>query len=209
MDSLLKYFPNLSPEQIKQFEQLGDLYPFWNQQINVISRKDIENLYLHHILHSMAIAKIQEFKAGSKVLDLGTGGGFPGIPLAILFPETDFMLVDSIGKKVKVTQEVADAIGLKNVRTQQIRVEEIKEKFDFIVTRAVAILPTLMQWTRHLYSKKHQHGTPNGLLALKGIDRATKESKALGKQGYSEIYPLSDLFEEEFFETKCIIYTQP
>jgi 16S rRNA (guanine527-N7)-methyltransferase len=208
MDTILKYFPDLSPLQIDQLSQLGALYTDWNSKINVVSRKDIENIYPHHILHSMGLAKVFQFKEGSKVMDLGTGGGLPGIPLAILFPEVDFLLVDSIGKKVRVTQEIADAVGLQNVRTQQARAEELKEKFDFVVTRAVAVLPQLMTWTRRVISDKDQHGTPNGIWALKGIDRATEEAKALGKEAYTEIYPLSEFFEEEFFETKCVVYAQ-
>jgi len=208
MDTILKYFPDLSPLQIDQLSQLGDLYTDWNSKINVISRKDIENIYPHHILHSMGLAKVFQFKEGSKVMDLGTGGGLPGIPLAILFPEVDFLLVDSIGKKVRVTQEIAEAVGLKNVRTQQARAEELKEKFDFVVTRAVAVLPQLVTWTRRAISDKDQHGTPNGIWALKGIDRATEEAKALGKDAYTEIYPMSAFFEEDFFETKCVVYAQ-
>jgi len=208
MDIVLKYFPDLSEEQIHQLSQLGALYADWNSKINVISRKDIENIYERHILHSMGLAKVFQFQDNSKIMDLGTGGGFPGIPLAILFPEVDFFLVDSIGKKVRVTQEVANAVGLQNVRTQQIRAEEIKEKFDFVVTRAVAVMPKLVQWTRRVISDQHRHGTPNGIWALKGIDRAKEETKALGKGAYSEIYPMQDFFEEEFFETKCVVYTQ-
>lgn len=208
MDRIKHYFPNLTDLQINQLSQLGDLYADWNSKINVISRKDIDNIYERHVLHSMAIAKVMNFKAGSHIMDLGTGGGFPGIPLAILFPDVNFLLVDSIGKKVKVAQEVADALQLTNVRSQQIRAEELKEKFDFVVTRAVAVLPKLMQWTKRCISNKHQHGTPNGIWALKGIDRAAEESKELGKSAYTEIYPLSDFFEEEFFETKCIVYAQ-
>jgi len=208
METILKYFPNLSPLQKDQLSQLGDLYTDWNSKINVISRKDIENIYTHHVLHSMGLAKVFQFKEGSKIMDLGTGGGLPGIPLAILFPEVDFLLVDSIGKKVRVTQEIASAVGLQNVRTQQARAEELKEKFDFVVTRAVAVLPKLVTWTRRAISDQHKHGTPNGIWALKGIDRATEEAKALGKRAYTEIYPMSDFFEEDFFETKCVVYAQ-
>ncbi|BDS13875.1 16S rRNA (guanine(527)-N(7))-methyltransferase RsmG [Aureispira anguillae] len=208
MNTILKYFPDLNPTQIDQLSQLGALYADWNSKINVISRKDIDNIYVRHVLHSMSLAKIFQFKDGSKVMDLGTGGGFPGIPLAILFPNVDFLLVDSIGKKVRVTEEVARAVGLKNVRTQQIRAEELKEKFDFVVTRAVAVLPQLVRWTHRVISDKHQHGTPNGIWALKGIDRAKEEAKALGNNAYTEIYPMKELFEEEFFETKCIVYAQ-
>lgn len=208
MDALLRYFPNLTDQQCQQFEQLDAVYRDWNSKINVISRKDIDNLYTHHIVHSLGIAKVLSFKPGTKIMDLGTGGGFPGIPLAILFPEVDFMLVDSIGKKVRVTQAVADAVGLTNVRSQQIRAEELKERFDFVVTRAVAVLPQLMTWIHRSLHDDHQHGMPNGLLALKGIDRATEETQALGKKAYTEIYPLQDYFEEEFFETKCVVYAQ-
>jgi 16S rRNA (guanine527-N7)-methyltransferase len=208
MKKIQQYFPRLNDLQIDQLSQLGDLYADWNSKINVISRKDIENIYERHVLHSMAIAKVTSFKAGSKIMDLGTGGGFPGIPLAILFPDVDFLLVDSIGKKVKVAQEVADALHLKNVRSQKIRAEELKEKFDFVVTRAVAVLPKLATWTKRCISDNHQHGTPNGIWALKGIDRATAEAQELGRNAYTEIYPLSDFFDEEFFETKCIVYAQ-
>ena len=207
-DIIKKYFGDFTDKQWEQLEALGGLYADWNNKINVISRKDIANIYERHILHSMGLLPIFEFKDGAKVMDLGTGGGFPGIPLAILFPEVEFLLVDSIGKKVKVTQEVANAIGLKNVRTKQVRVEEVKEQFDFVVTRAVAVLPKLMAWTKKCISKTHQHGVPNGMWAYKGIDRATAEAKELGNRAYTEIYPLSEYFEEEFFETKCIVYVQ-
>lgn len=208
MEIIQQYFPSLTPLQIEQFGQLDALYKDWNSKINVISRKDIDNLYVHHILHSLGIAKVFQFKAGSKIMDLGTGGGFPGIPLAIFFPEVEFLLVDSIGKKILVTQEVTNALGLKNVRCLQSRAEEIKEKFDFVVTRAVAPLPELVAWTKKCISNKHQHCTPNGIWALKGIDQAKEETKALGKTSYTEIYPLSKYFKEEFFETKVVVYAQ-
>lgn len=208
METILKYFPNLTESQRNQLAQLDALYKDWNSKINVISRKDIDNLYLHHVLHSMGLAKVFQFKNGSKIMDLGTGGGFPGIPLAILFPEVHFFLVDSIGKKVTVAQNVAQALGLENVQCQQARAEEVKEKFDFVITRAVAPLPQLVTWTQKVISDKHQHGTPNGIWALKGIDQAQEESKALGKMAYSEVFPMSTFFEEEFFETKCVVYTQ-
>jgi 16S rRNA (guanine527-N7)-methyltransferase len=208
MEPILHYFPDLSEQQIAQLSQLGDLYKEWNSKINVISRKDIDNIYLHHILHSIGLAKVIQFKPGTKVLDLGTGGGLPGIPLAILFPEVDFFLVDSIAKKIRVTQAIADAVELKNVRTKQIRAEEVKETFDFVVTRAVAVLPKLVNWTKRLISKNHKHGVPNGIWALKGVDRATEEATQLGENAYSEIYPMSDIFEESYFETKCVIYVQ-
>lgn len=208
METIQQYFPNLTKIQRHQLDQLGDLYQDWNSKINVISRKDIDNLYVHHILHSMGLSKVFQFKSGSNIMDLGTGGGFPGIPLAILFPEVKFLLADSIGKKIVVTQEVANAIGLKNVRCQQVRAEEVKEKFDFVVTRAVAPLPQLVAWTKQIISDKHQHGTPNGIWALKGSDQAKEESKELGKLAYTEIFPLSKYFKEEFFETKCAVYVQ-
>lgn len=208
METLLNYFPDLTTQQQEQFQQLTALYTEWNAQINVISRKDIENLSTRHVLHSLSIAKIIEFKAGSKVLDLGTGGGFPGIPLAILFPKTQFWLVDSIGKKIKVVEAVAKALGLKNVVAKHCRAEEIKIRFDFVVTRAVAKLPQLLRWTRLLYSKKHQHIIPNGLLALKGTNNAAAETKQIGTDSYSEVHPLSDIFEDPYFETKCIVYVQ-
>lgn len=208
MELLLRYFPNLTDHQQAQLAQLDALYRDWNSKINVISRKDIDNLYLHHVVHSLGIAKIIDFEAGTQILDLGTGGGFPGIPLAILFPEVEFFLVDSIGKKVKVTQAIADALELSNVRTAQIRAEQVKEKFDFVVTRAVAVLPKLMTWIRGHIHQQHKHGMPNGLLALKGTDRAAIETKELGRKAYSEVYPLEDYFEEEFFTTKCVVYVQ-
>ncbi len=208
MEKIQHYFPDLTEKQIDQLAQLGELYEDWNSQINVISRKDIENIYERHVLHSMAIAKVTSFKAGSRIMDLGTGGGFPGIPLAILFPEVEFTLLDSIGKKVLVTREIANAIGLDNIQAQQIRAEESKEKFDFVVTRAVAVLPKLMEWTKRCISDKERNSTPNGIWALKGIDRATEEAKELGKGAYTEIYPLSKYFKEEFFETKCLVYAQ-
>ena len=208
MDPILHYFPDLSDQQIAQLSQIGDLYKEWNSKINVISRKDIDNIYLHHILHSMGLAKVIQFKPSAKILDLGTGGGLPGIPLAILFPEVDFFLVDSIAKKVRVTQAIADAVGLKNVRSKQIRVEEVTDTFDFVITRAVAVLPKLVNWTRNIISNDHKHGMPNGIWALKGIDRATEEATQLPNNAYSEVYPMSNIFEESFFQTKCIIYVQ-
>lgn len=206
MEIINKYFKELNPTQIEQLQKLDELYRHWNAQINVISRKDIDNLYTHHVLHSMTLAKVMQFKAGAKVMDLGTGGGFPGIPLAILFPETEFLLADSIRKKVKVTAEVAEAIGLKNVRTQHSRAEEIKEKFDFVVTRAVAKAEKLLNWTRKSISPNQQHGIPNGIWAYKGLTHIEEEIKALPKDCYTEIYPMSDFYTEEFFETKCLLY---
>lgn len=208
MEKILSYFPNLSPKQQEQLTMLGSLYREWNQKINVISRKDIDNLYLHHVLHSMAIARLIDLKPGSRVLDLGTGGGFPGIPLAILFPETEFVLIDGIRKKITVVNEVANALGLKNVEGLQQRAEERKGRsFDFIVTRAVALLEKLVPWSMHLIKEEQQHGLPNGLIALKG-GRVKEEVKALPRGSYSEIYPIIDFFDEPFFEEKSIVYVQ-
>ena len=208
MEIILSYFPNLSEEQKRQFQSLQELYAEWNQQINVISRKDIENLYLHHVLHSLAIARYIQFKPGTDVLDLGTGGGFPGLPLAILFPETRFLLVDYIGKKLKVVNEVAAAIGLTNIETRHMRVEEIKDKkFDFVVTRAVATLDKLFYWSKKLIKTKHINAFPNGIIALKG-GNIREEIKLLPRGEYAEITPLSKYFKESFFEEKALVYIQ-
>jgi 16S rRNA (guanine527-N7)-methyltransferase len=208
MTDILKYFPNLTPLQIQQFEQLLPLYKEWNEKINIISRKDIENLYTHHVLHSLAIAKVVNFKDGAKILDLGTGGGFPGIPLAILYPSVSFYLVDSIGKKIKVVQEIAAALELNNVEAEHIRVENIKNrKFDFIVTRAVAQLDQLVKWSRHLINKQQVHALPNGFLALKGGD-VREEIKALGKQQYAETNSITKFFKVAYFEEKSVVYVQ-
>lgn len=200
---ILKYFPDLTEKQIQQFAQLKEVYAFWNEQINVISRKDVDNFYERHVLHSLAIAKVMTFKDGSKILDIGTGGGFPGIPLAILYPECDFLLVDSIGKKIKVVNEVAKAIGLENVRGVHERAENIKEKFDFIVSRAVTAMPSFLQWTKGKFKKEQINALPNGILYLKGGD-LTEEMQPV-KQFY-EINPITDFFTEEFFETKKVVY---
>ena len=170
MELITKYFPHLSADQKKQFEQLKELYKDWNLKINVVSRKDIDELYLRHVLHSLGIAKIQEFKPGSSILDVGTGGGFPGIPLAILFPETKFHLVDSIGKKIKVVDEVVAGLGIINVKTTNSRVEEITGKYDFIVSRAVAAMPTFVHWVKGKIAKENKHEFKNGILYLKGGD---------------------------------------
>jgi 16S rRNA (guanine527-N7)-methyltransferase len=209
MDIILKYFPNLSITQKSQFEALGPLYEEWNAKINVISRKDIENLYQNHILHSLAIAKYINFKGGSKIVDLGTGGGFPGIPLAIFFPEVQFLLVDSIGKKLTVVNEVSQAIKLDNVQTHHGRIEEIKkQQFDFVVTRAVATLDKIVPWTQSKISTKHINPLPNGLIALKGMNNIKEEIRNAGRGIYADITPISEYFEEEFFEEKCIVYAQ-
>lgn len=200
---ILKYFKELTEKQIAQFEQLYELYSFWNAQINVISRKDIDELYERHILHSLGIAKFCSFKAGEKVLDVGTGGGFPGIPLAILFPETQFHLVDSIGKKIKVVSEVAQALGLQNVRASHLRAEQVTDKYNFVVSRAVTRLADFYPWVRGKFAKENINAIPNGILYLKGGDltEEIKESKLK-----AELHPLSAYFEEEFFETKYVVY---
>jgi len=207
MEQIIKYFPNLSERQLEQLSQLEVLYRDWNEQINVISRKDIENLYAHHVLHSMAIAKLISFKKGASILDLGTGGGLPGIPLAILFPDTSFTLVDGTGKKIKVADAISREIGLRNVKTLHIRAEEVRQKFDFVVCRAVASLDKLVGWSRRLVAKKHQHALPNGLITLKGGD-IRAEKKLLHPGEYVEVFPLSDWFELPFFEEKYIVYVQ-
>jgi len=203
MHAILKYFPDLSEIQKRQFEALYELYADWNAKINVISRKDIENLYLHHVLHSLAIAKLINFKSKTKILDVGTGGGFPGIPLAILFPDCKFQLIDSIAKKIRVGQEVADAIGLKNIVLQQKRIQEEKDKFDFVVSRAVMPLPELEKLVRKNISLKQQNALPNGLITLKGGDL---DSETQPFKNIVSLTKLSYFFEEEFFETKKIIY---
>ena len=202
MDLLLKYFPNLTQLQISQFSQLQELYKDWNLKINVVSRKDIDELYLRHVLHSLGIAKVVQFKPNTKVLDVGTGGGFPGIPLAILFPEVQFHLVDSIGKKIKVVREVAEGLGLQNIKTTHGRVEEIKETYDFIVSRAVAQMETFVFWTKGKINKKQQHPIKNGILYLKGGDL----SDELKKYSSATIYNLPDYFAEDFFETKKVVH---
>tara|TARA_B100000795_G_scaffold45073_1_gene29617 strand:+ start:1429 stop:2043 length:615 start_codon:yes stop_codon:yes gene_type:complete len=201
MQIIHKYFPELSEKQIKQFADLQNLYEYWNAKINVISRKNIETLYTNHILHSLAIAKIIQFEKGTKILDIGTGGGFPGIPLAILFPEVNFLLVDSIGKKIKVVNEVTKAIGLTNVRTLNERAENIKEDFDFIVSRAVTNMTAFKKWVKGKFNNTHNNTLNNGILYLKGGD-LSKELKGI-THTKTEI---ADIFEEEFFKTKKVIY---
>jgi 16S rRNA (guanine527-N7)-methyltransferase len=199
---IYKHFPNLSEKQQEQFESLADLYADWNLKINVVSRKDIEELYLRHILHSLAIAKFIKFNPGAEVLDVGTGGGFPGIPLAILFPETHFTLVDAIGKKIKVVQEVIDGLGLENVTAKHLRVEEEKNQFDFVVSRAVAAMPTFMRWIKGRIKKNSEHSIKNGVLYLKGgdLEEELKDYKTV------QIYSLTDYYEDPFFETKKLVY---
>ena len=203
MDIILKYFPNLSEVQQQQFAALYDLYTDWNSKINVISRKDITNLYEHHVLHSLGIAKVMQFRPETTVMDLGTGGGFPGIPLAILFPETHFHLVDSIGKKVKVATEIANAIGLKNVTTRHCRAEEEKQLFDFVVSRAVMPLADLLKIIRKNIKKEQHNALPNGLICLKGGEL---EREVMPVKHQTLMYDLKDYFEEEFFETKKVVY---
>lgn len=203
MDIILKYFPNLSEVQQQQFAALYDLYTYWNSKINVISRKDITNLYEHHVLHSLGIAKVMQFRPETTVMDLGTGGGFPGIPLAILFPETHFHLVDSIGKKVKVATEIANAIGLKNVTTRHCRAEEEKQLFDFVVSRAVMPLTDLLKIIRKNIKKEQHNALPNGLICLKGGEL---EREVMPVKHQTLMYDLKDYFEEEFFETKKVVY---
>ena len=198
-----KYFPNLTDDQKEQFLQLKPLYKDWNSQINVISRKDINQLYEHHVLHSLSIAKFITFQPGTKLMDLGCGGGFPGIPLAIIFPEVSFTMIDSIGKKIKVVQEIADAIGLKNIQTHHIRAEKVKGSFDFVITRAVAPMMDLVKWTRKKYNNEQRHSIGNGVIALKGGDLG-QELATWGNR--KTTVHLSDYFEEDFFETKKIIH---
>ena len=202
MQILNKYFPNLTEIQTQHFKQLESLYTEWNAKINVISRKDIAALYERHVLHSLGIAKVQPFNPGARVLDVGTGGGFPGIPLAILFPETEFYLVDSIGKKIKVVEEVSAALGLKNVKAAHIRAEKVKGEFDFIVSRAVTTMPDFVKWVRKKVAKKQQHSLKNGILYLKGGD-LTEE---LSLYSSASLYELAAFFEEDFFETKKVVH---
>ena len=203
MDLILKYFPDLTEEQKRQFAALYDLYLDWNSKINVISRKDIENLYEHHVLHSLGIAKVIRFRPGTQIMDLGTGGGFPGIPLAILFPEVQFHLVDSIGKKVRVASEIANSIGLKNVTFRHARAEEEKGKLDFVVSRAVMPLTDLLKIIRKNISSKQQNALPNGLICLKGGELGNETMPVKNK---TTLWDLKEFFEEEFFETKKVVY---
>ncbi|MDT8886082.1 16S rRNA (guanine(527)-N(7))-methyltransferase RsmG [Aquirufa sp. LEOWEIH-7C] len=198
-----KYFPEITEEQEAQFDQLLPLYNEWNEKINVVSRKDIENLMLHHVLHSLAIAKFLPFRPGTEVLDVGTGGGFPGIPLAILFPETQFLLVDSIGKKIKVVEGVAEALGLSNVQAKHMRAEDVDQDFEFIISRAVTRLTPFYYWVKNKISPNHFHTQRNGLLLLKGGE-LTEEIAELGKK--AKVTDLTSYFKEDFFETKKLVY---
>lgn len=205
MDIITKYFPNLTCRQKEQFAALYDLYYDWNSKINVISRKDIENLYEHHVLHSLAIAKYVTFKPGTTVMDMGCGGGFPGIPLAIIFPEVQFHLVDSIGKKVRVASEIAAAIGLENVRTSHSRAQDIKDKYSFVVSRAVMQLPDLVKICRKNISKDQENVLPNGIICLKGGDMSAETHPF---RNSCEIVDVSNYFSEEYFKDKKVVYVQ-
>jgi len=204
VDIIYRYFPRLTDLQKEQFAKLAEVYPFWNDQINVVSRKDIESLYLKHVLHSLGIARfVTELTPGTRILDVGTGGGFPGIPLAILFPHVQFHLVDSIGKKIKVVREVAQALGLDNVEADHIRAEQLDYKYDFVVSRAVTQLADFMPWVKNKFEKKDKNGIPNGILYLKGGDLKQEIKEARVK---AELHSLSDYFQEDFFETKYVVY---
>ncbi|MCC6691037.1 MAG: 16S rRNA (guanine(527)-N(7))-methyltransferase RsmG [Bacteroidia bacterium] len=203
MDLIQKYFPDLTDSQQHCFGQLKSLYDYWNSRINIISRKDIDMLYERHVLHSLGIAKIISFMPGTAVLDVGTGGGFPGIPLAILFPESDFLLVDSIGKKIAVVNEIVKALNLSNVQTMHIRAEQLTQKFDFIVSRAVTEMPEFYKWVKKLFTGKNCNSLPNGILYLKGGD-LLEELKPF--KNSCKVYRLSKYFEEDFFETKKVVY---
>jgi 16S rRNA (guanine527-N7)-methyltransferase len=205
LEIIRSYFPEISSIQFEQFSKLAGLYSFWNEQINVISRKDLENFYERHVLHSLGIAKLIQFKEETKILDVGTGGGFPGIPLAILFPDSEFVLVDSIGKKIKVVNEVAQTLELKNVKGIHERAERVNGKFDFIVSRAVTQMPEFINWVNTKISKTSKNTLPNGILYLKGGD-LTEEMKTV-KQWHKE-YLLKEFFEGEFFETKKVVYVK-
>jgi 16S rRNA (guanine527-N7)-methyltransferase len=202
MELILKYFPNLTDTQKEQFSKLFDLYSDWNAKINVVSRKDIDELYLRHVLHSLGIAKVLQFKEGTNIMDVGTGGGFPGIPLAILYPECKFHLVDSINKKLKVVDAVAEDLGLTNVKTSHKRAEDINETFDFIVSRAVTAMPSFVGWVKNKVNKKSKHELKNGILYLKGGD-LTEELQNYPK---ATLYNLTDYFDEDFFKTKKVVH---
>jgi 16S rRNA (guanine527-N7)-methyltransferase len=203
MELITKYFPDLTRDQLDKFRQLEELYIEWNSKINVISRKDMEHFYERHVLHSLGIAKVIQFTPGAQVLDVGTGGGFPGIPLAIVFPETKFLLVDSIGKKIKVVEEVAHAAGITNVEAVKARAEEVKGKFDFVVSRAVTTLPDFIKWVETKIKRESRNTIQNGILYLKGGDLDAELAPVRNK---CEVYNLSDYFEEEFFGTKKVVH---
>ena len=203
MEQILRYFPTLTATQADQLRRLEPLYADWNQKINVISRKDIQNLYEHHVLHSLALAKLIQFQPGTSVMDLGTGGGLPGLPLAILMPQVQFHLIDSIGKKVRVAQEIATALGLRNVRTTHSRVEDIREQYDFVVTRATMPLADLMRCARKNIATTQRNALPNGLLALKGGEL---EGEMAGMKALCTVWDISQWFGEEYFQTKKIVH---
>jgi len=203
MELILKYFPDLTETQIEKFTRLEELYQDWNSKVNVISRQDIDTLYERHVLHSLGIAKVMQFKSGTSVLDVGTGGGFPGIPLAIMFPDTQFHLVDSIGKKIRVVQEIATALDFKNVKAEQIRAERLEDTYEFVVSRAVTRITPFVGWVRKNISRNSFHSLRNGILYLKGGD-LTEELAELNMK--TRTYDLSDYFKEEFFETKKVVY---
>ncbi|OJV18307.1 MAG: 16S rRNA (guanine(527)-N(7))-methyltransferase RsmG [Dyadobacter sp. 50-39] len=203
MELIDKYFPDLTADQRDKFGQMGELYAYWNARVNVISRQDIETLYERHVLHSLGIAKVQEFRPGTAILDVGTGGGFPGVPLAIMFPEAQFHLVDSIGKKIRVVQEVVSALKLDNVRAEQVRAEKLDDSYEFVVSRAVTRMAPFVGWVKKNVSRNSFHDRRNGILYLKGGDLAEELSEIREK---AQIYALSDFFTEEFFETKKVVY---
>ncbi len=203
VDLIFKHFPDLTISQRDQFSKLKEVYTFWNEQINVISRKDLDQFYERHVLHSLAIAKVQNFKDGSRILDIGTGGGFPGVPLAILFPNCKFVLVDSIGKKIKVVNEVCETLQIKNITTQHARAEDIKEQFDFIVSRAVTAMPAFLKWVKGKFLAENKNKLRNGILYLKGGDLSEEMKPLKQKIKYNDI---SKFFDYEFFETKKVVY---
>lgn len=201
---ILKYFPELTEQQIDQFAKLKELYEYWNQRINVISRKDMDNFYLHHVLHSLSIAKVVEFKDYTEIMDAGTGGGFPGIPLAIMFPAVKFYLVDSIGKKIKVVNEVASSLELKNIKAEQLRMEQVTQTFDFVISRAVTSLPDFMKWTSYKFHNSSFNSVKNGILYIKGGDIQPELNQI--KKFKKKIYSITEYFTEDFFETKKVVH---